>query len=400
MEKVYEKEKNCCGCGACAKACPREAIEMLPNEKGFIFPKIDSSKCINCGLCKRICNFNNIVKSRNDYESYAVVSKDDNILLKSASGGAFSSLAKHFIELGGIVYGSSLEYEENKIVVKHIGIENIEDLKKIQGSKYVQSNAYDIFKEIKEKLDNNREVLFSGTPCQVNGLKQYLKKEYENLFTVDLICHGVPNLQILNDYIKTIEKKKKIKVVNISFRDKSNGWGMNGSYEYFNKHGKKIKNVLYKDESSYYYYFLKGLFYRESCYHCPFASDKRAGDITIGDYWGIEKEHPELLKRINKYKGISCLILNNEKGKKIIKKFGKYLELYESTFKQIQQNNGQLNNHVNKPAEYEKIMEKYVTNGYVALEKEYEKKLGYRLYVNKIISRIKIFIKRIIFKLK
>ena len=398
MEKKHISldEKRCCGCGACVSICPVNAIEMRTSSKGFMYPQIKLEKCINCGKCKNICNYGETVKTRENLDSYVAISKSNELLKKSSSGGVFASIARAFIENGGIVYGASMNYEKGKLNIKHIGIENLNQLYKIQGSKYVQSFTIDTYKIIKEQLKQNKLVLFSGTPCQINGLKQFLNKEYKNLYPIDIICHGVPSQKMFNDYISTIEKKKKIKIYNVIFRDKEKGWGLNGYIEYKQKDKKNKRMKLYKNESSYYYLFLKGLIYRESCYNCPYASEKRPGDITIGDYWGIEKEDPEILEKIDKKKGISCLIVNKVSGKMLLEQYGKYLNLYTTTFEKIKRNNGQLIKPVQKNNMCIEVMQQYEEYGYIGVEKIFKKMMGLNIYKNHIINPIKTLLKRIL----
>lgn len=396
--ELYNKN-SCCGCGACMQICPRNAISMKKDNDGYIYPNIDENKCIDCKLCLNTCTYNKNNKSREDFSAFYAISNEENILMKSSSGGVFASIAQNIIKKNGLVCGCSMEYENDKLNPKHIFIDSIEELHKLQGSKYVQSNIGNTYKEAKKYLEQERIVLYSGTPCQIMGLKGFLKKKYKNLYTIDLICHGVPSIKIFQDYISFLENKHKIKIYNFAFRDKENGWGLNGRIDYYNEKNLKKNMKIFSNESSYYYLFLKGLLYRKNCYTCPYANDNRPADITIGDYWGIQKEHPEIINNnININKGVSSLIINNKKGEDLIKEYSSGLNLFKSDFKKIQKNNTQLNH----PTEYnplnEILLKLFKTSGYKALEDEFKKIMGIKLIKNKIKNRILKKIKNIINK--
>ena len=213
---------DCVGCGACANACPKNCLIMVADKDGFLHPEIQKDICVNCGTCEKACPI--VDKNSKDEEPvpvYAVYSKDDNVRISSSSGGLFYTIAKHIIENGGIVYGAA--FDEN-LYLSHKGVDSAEDLYLLQGSKYIQSDTRLCFREVKKHLAANRPVLFCGTPCQVEGLLCYLKKPYENLFTIDFICHGVPSPKAWEEYIKYQEKAFSAKACSAYFRDKSNGW--------------------------------------------------------------------------------------------------------------------------------------------------------------------------------
>ncbi|MBE6149304.1 MAG: 4Fe-4S dicluster domain-containing protein [Firmicutes bacterium] len=384
-ELVIDKEK-CCGCGACANICPKNAICMVEDEYGFVYPQIDETKCIKCGLCSKVCAYNEQKKMIESQESYMAVSKNEEILINSASGGVFFSIAKNIIEKKGVVFGCSMENDvDGNMEPCHVKVTDINGLKKLQGSKYVQSNIKQIYKEVKQELINNKFVLFSGTPCQVSALKSYLGKlDQEKLYTIDLICHGVPSSRMFKDYIKYLEHKNKIKITGFKFRDKSKGWGLFAKISFI-KGNKKVEKIFPCISSSFYQLFLDSLIYRKNCYSCPFAGNNRIGDITIGDYWGIEQEHAEYFKKykLNSAKGISCAIINNTKGKKLIDEFSQGLLILESEFEKIQMHNKQLN----KPSEYnsnrELVLKLYKNNGYGSVDKWYKKNKGIEYYIKR-----------------
>lgn len=396
MENLIKikNKSSCCGCGACLNVCPKNAITMKLDKVGNYYPYIDKNKCINCGLCKRICLFSNYNKSREERKCYAAYSKLNNLLSNSSSGGIFSSIAHSFLKQGGYVCGCASYYENSQIKISHIIIDNEKDLEKLQGSKYVQSNMVEIFPEVKRLLIDNKKVLFSGTPCQIVGLKSYLNKDYENLYTIDIICHGAPSQKLFYDYISFVEKNKKVKITNFKFRDKLNGWALYGYlYGKHKKNNKPFKSIFSNNESSYYYLFQKGYLYRENCYSCPYASSNRPGDITLGDYWGIELEHPELVEKAPK--GISCLIINNLKGENLIENYGNDIEKVNSTFEKIQRNNSQLQHPTIEPDNNKQLLAIYEKYGYKAVEKEFVKIIGFKnLYINKLKNRVKKYIQK------
>lgn len=369
--KVFEQKKDCCGCGACQAICPKNAIDMIEDEYGFIYPKINDEKCINCGLCRRTCSYKTPRKMTEDKSTYVAVSKNLNNLKKSASGGVFFELAKAIVSSDGIVYGCSMEKENEKLTPKHIRVNNIDNLIKLQGSKYVQSECDNIYKDVKKDLLENRKVLFSGTPCQIEGLKAFLQyKDYENLYLIDIICHGVPSKKMFQDYIENFEKKNACKVKDFYFRDKEKGWGLffNIVYE---KNGKVEKIIKPSYESSFYQLFLDSSIYRTNCYECPYATSARNSDITIGDFWGIEKEHPQL--NINSKMGVSCIIINTSKGKQILEMYGIELEKRDSDFDKVAKHNHQLNEPSKETKEREKILEIYANEGYEKVDNFYKK---------------------------
>lgn len=382
---LFDEKKNCCYCTACKNICPKNAIDMYLDEYGFEYPKINKEKCILCGLCKRVCAFQNIKEENTPIETYVGVAKDKDIILKSASGGIFSTIAQIYLEKGGIVFGAAFDNNFNLI---HIPIKDSKELYKLQGSKYVQSNTLKTYKEVKKLLKEGKEVLYSGTPCQIAGLKGYLMENYSNLLTIDIICHGVPSSKFFKDYIEILKRKLKGEIVDFKFRDKEVSWEKNGSVKY-NIKGIIKKKRIYASESSYYYYFSKCDCFRESCYNCKYTSENRPGDITLGDYWGIEKVHPELLEKekIREENGISVIIVNTIKGKEVIESSDKFYR-FVSSFSKARIKNEQLNSPSKKGENYKKVMNLYKNYGYLAVESLYNKQVGIRKYK----SRIKTFI--------
>ena len=318
MIDLVKDSYSCCGCGACMNVCPKGAIEMREDPAGFKFPHIDASKCIECRLCLKVCKFEN-PELAYPRAAYICQLKDENTLALSTSGGAFRALAEKIIERGGVVFGCA--YTENKggLVPTTIAVDNIEELPKLSGSKYVQSEMGFAYKKAKGFLDKGRLVLFSGTPCHISGLCSYLGKPYDNLYTTDLICHGVPNLKMFQSELLRIEKKYRSAVKSFCFRDKSIAeWGKY-KYSFKLENGETHNGVLY--DSAYLDLFLKGEVIRDSCSKCPYARPERVSDITIGDAWGAETIYPDFKASrgvvFNFKNGLSLVTINTDKGEKL-----------------------------------------------------------------------------------
>ena len=277
---------------------------MKENKQGFLYPFVDDSKCIKCNLCKQVCPVNYPVNPNNYLQVYAALVKNDAERARSTSGGIFACLAKKVIKAGGYVYGAILDTD---LVVRHIEAHSLEELERQRNSKYVQSNIGLTYQQAKKQLNTGKQVLFSGTPCQIAGLRNYLKKDYPNLLAVDILCHGVPSPGIFRRYVNSEEEKAGKKMKKMLFRSKVVGW-------------KKLFCVRVFDDGveadwgdTFVPGFLKNYYLRESCYSCEYASDKRQGDITLGDYWGYQESAPEFIEDDDK--GISLVIINTEKGR-------------------------------------------------------------------------------------
>lgn len=389
---LYQNKSDCCGCGACVNVCPRNAIKMVADECGFLYPKIDDDLCVGCRKCTTVCAFQNINEENTPLSTYAAVSKNKEQSVKSASGGIFASLAEDFINKGGVVFGASFDEDRG---VLHQRVDKIENLYLLQGSKYVQSKIGSTYKEAKKLLTAGEKVLFSGTPCQVAGLRSYLGKEYDGLLTVDIICHGVPSEKIFQSYLHFIEDKYKGKLTYFTFRDKNIGWGINGKAIFETPSGKKKNVTLWQSGSSYLFYFIKGWIYRENCYQCKYAGAHRPGDITLGDYWGIEKQHPEYLNGADGWdesNGISVVIANTLKGLEVLNEIDG-LEMRSSTFEKAAYGNKQLM-HPSEKGKRQEILEQYRIGGWDALENRYQKKIGIRKYASQVKALIPLKMKR------
>lgn len=322
MINVINKE-NCTGCHACSNICPKNCIKMEYDEEGFKYPNVNVCDCINCNLCERICPILHEKKIKNNPKAFGCYNKDESVRSKSSSGGVFTLIAERVIENNGVVFGATFNKEFNVI---HDYTENIEEIFRFRGSKYVQSDIGRTYYIVKQFLDKDRYVLFSGTPCQISGLKRYLQKEYENLICLDLVCHGVPSSKAWNKYKDTISKGKEIK--NINFRDKRFGWK---SYSMRMKFMDNTETLIRGKDDSFIKGFIANIYLRPSCYNCKFKSINRESDITLADFWGVNN----LLEEIDDDKGISLIFVNSKKGsnmfESIIKNIDKIeVDIYEA----------------------------------------------------------------------
>lgn len=396
MIQLFSNYSDCCACGSCLNVCPRKAITMTQNSEGFIYPHIDKDLCVECGACLRVCDYKSEKGWFSPQKVYAAASKDDGLIMQSASGGVFSTIANQFIVNGGLVFGAAMMCEDNELIVKHIGISSLDKLHLLLGSKYVQSHIELCFQEIKRELNAGRRVLFSGTPCQCAGLRSFLKSNYDNLFIVDIICHGVPNQKFFNDYLKANFGNLK-KIYNFKFRDKTRGWEMTARLDY--QGGSKL---IPGRTSSYFSFFLDGQTYRENCYYCKYARKERVGDVTIGDYWGVQKEHPEFFEKkiFSSQKGISCILVNTETGCKLINESANLFVLRESTFSKVSRRNEQLNIPSKKGIYRNKIMKLYSEYGYSKVEMFYRRIFWKQIIVHLIFNKMPYFVKEIIRKHK
>lgn len=304
-------KSNCCGCYACANACPQKCIEMKNDEEGFFYPKINKKECIDCGLCEKVCP---IVNQCSDIEledtlGFAYFNQSDDIRQRSTSGGAFFEIAKQVLDSGGVVYGAAFDSD---FAVSHIRVDSIQNVDKLLGSKYVQSKMDGIYTAVKKDLLDERMVLFSGTPCQVEALNFFLRKKYDKLILLDVICHGVPSEEVWLKYLKQRKRNYNSDIQAISFRDKENGW-KNYNIKIKFKNRKEYKSIFFEDP--YLRCFIKDIILRPSCYSCRFKSVNRVSDITLGDYWGIW----ELNSAMFDDKGTSFIMGHSQKGLRLIK---------------------------------------------------------------------------------
>lgn len=372
---LCEKE-NCTGCFACYNICPKNAICMKEDEYGYIYPEIDKEKCINCHLCEKSCPALNSVEKSNSQKCYAAFSRDSKIRNNSSSGGIATVFSKKVLKSGGVVYGASFG---KSCEVEHIRVADIKDLYKLQGSKYVHSYINETFKNVRADLNNGKQVLFIGTPCQIAGLKGFLNKKYDNLLLVDIICHGVPSQKYLKDEISSI--CDDLNVESIRFRN-------NNSYQIsVIKDGKVISNTPI-EKSPYLDAFIRTINLRENCYSCKYANKNRISDITIGDFWGLNIDS-KFYKE--KEEGVSVVIVSTDKGKDFLEECRDDIELEERSYEEAIKGNSQLQAPARLTKKQLRFKKYYIKYG---LKKAYKKTTKYIRAKQKIKNIVKRGLKR------
>ena len=393
MISVFDKKEDCCGCTACESICPERAITMKPDKEGFLYPEINQGLCIDCNLCRSVCPIQNrlVLSDRlHDPRVFAVKHKKEQVRMSSASGGAYTAISDYILKSSGVVYGA--EFDDD-FCVRHNRATNAEVRNKFKGSKYIQSDTRGIFKQIEEDLIKGNNVLFTGTACQVAGLRKFLEAKQvktNKLTTNDIICHGVPSPLLWQGYLNFIQKKNKLK--SYTFRYKQKGWhGYNVKTEFTN--GKLKINT--PDIKVFANLFSSDLALRPCCYYCCFANLQRPSDILIGDFWGIEKTMPEF----DDNKGVSLVLINSQKGEEIFQEIKNELIVRESNIKDCLQRN--LQYPTKKREEREQFWQDYYKYGfeYIAqkyagysfrgrvksLLKDFLKKIGLLMYVKKLV---------------
>ncbi len=377
IERVKE---SCVGCGACAAVCPINAIEMKKNKVGFIYPEVNN-RCIKCGKCLKACAEYTPIE-RHVGRAFYYQSEDKNILKRSTSGGAFYEIASWFISIGGVVYGCAFNQE---LKARHIRVDNIFELTKLQDSKYMQSDMSDVYRKIEKDLKKNIPVLFSGTPCQVAAVKRIIGVK-NNLYTIDIVCHGVSSQKLFDKYLDGVESKYKCKVVSYSFRSKSNGgWSSKGE-AVITRNNRQRKVLIYPSQNYYYFAFLNAHIFRPNCYGCQYADLNRVGDITLGDFWGIENHIKENVKD-----GFSLVLVNSEKGRNII--LDAMIKAVECDILWATKENGQLDHPQQKPEFYDEIMNYMSNHTPKEIEALYKEKFRRQMFMARIKERMPYFVR-------
>lgn len=366
---------NCSGCGACVLSCPKGAIAMQPAPNGVVYPVIERAVCVECGQCVQQCTYRRQPELQKPQTAFAAVAGDAELVRKSASGGMFAALAKSWMANGGLIAGAVLDCSQG-VKVYHILTDRLEDLERLQGSKYVQSDAWRCFGDVRNALNAGRQVLFSGTPCQVAAMKA-LTGNHEGLTTIDLICHGVPSAKMLEDYFDILNHRFHGKIDTFQFRDKTMNRRFSASFDV--RYGKKRRRYyLRSHELSFYKYFLAGANYRENCYSCPYARLERVSDLTIGDYWGIDKRHGADIAagRMPKAADWSCVLVNTDKGRRLLDAHAQQILLYPSRPEWVAEENHQLQHPTVRPEGRAELMKRYEQGGYRAVEAAFIQERG------------------------
>lgn len=397
MEQVLDDIKKCTGCTACQQICPHKSIKMTEASDGFLYPEIDSGKCVNCGLCRDICPVLNPPVKNPVREGYSMRVSDEKILRSSTSGGFMTAIAKYIFKADGVLFGVGYAEDKGRIYPKTYYVEkdNIKELDKMRGSKYVQSRLDNTFMTVKTFLKEGRLVCFIGTPCQVAGLKKYLISDQENLITVDLVCHGVSSPKLFDRYIKYMSERMKGKVIDARFRNKTYGYH-SGTMKLRTSDGKAYYASGRVDHMLKAYF--SGLCSRESCYECPFKGVERCSDFTIFDSFSVSKN----AKVADDDKGYTNVFVRTEKAKKIYEEMSGYIKSYTADVDTMIKTDGVMikNNPEKNPNRdkmfdelgddnFEKVMQKYAHVSFTDKMLESTKRTLYRTGLLGLIKKVK-----------
>lgn len=385
---------HCTGCGACVQKCPQKCISFVQSDLGVLIPFVESAKCVNCGLCDAVCPISEEVVPPVNQEVYAVIHHDTNVLENSTSGGFFSAIAEHVLGMDGVVYGCAFVED---FQAKHVRISTMQELSRIRGSKYVQSDTSDTFKKVEADLNAGLYVLYTGTPCQIAGLYGFLRKKYDNLITADVVCHGVSSQAFFDKYMQYM-KEKHGNIKELHFRHKKfAGWSCAGllTTTKDSKHATNKQQTYYDYNNYYYFYFLRGDSYRESCYSCKYASTIRLADFTMGDFWGIEKSGLKL----NTKRGCSLVIANTAKARTLLTAIDKRLEAIKVSMELAVKRNKQLSRPSANSLERDHLIEQFRTMSGVQMNEQFRQRHGKAILRLKIKSMIPYRIKLLLRKL-
>lgn len=369
------KKEECSGCYGCVNICPKECISMIIDDEGFWYPKVDKSKCIDCNLCVKVCQiYKSPMKEEHIPVAYACRSTDEYIRTQSSSGGLFTLLSKEIINLGGVIFGAAFD---EKFEVRHMYAKTIDECAKFRGSKYVQSNIGGAYKQVEEFLKDGKVVLFSGTQCQVKGLNMYLMKKYNNLITIDIICHGVPSPKVFKSYRENLVKLNGAQIKEIRFRDKIKGWREFSFVAEFSNNNIYCKTL---DKDMYIKGFLNDLYLRPSCYTCTSKNFTNASDISLADYWGVQAKHPEL----DDDKGVSLVIINSKKGDQIFKLVSKEIDSIKTDLEFAITKNKCIITPINYNPKREEFFREFNGDNLLELIKKHTKISYFKYFKNKI----------------
>lgn len=340
-------EKHCCGCGACSQSCPQKCISKFENSRGFVLPAVDEKLCVNCGLCRKVCPELSGALTNNISICYIAKAKDAGVQNMSTSGGIFSILAEHILKNGGTVYGCAWN---EKLLTHHIRIDNIDSIQKLRQSKYVQSDTEQTFIQVKQDLSEGRTVLYSGTGCQLAGIKNVIG-DANNLILVEVACHGVPSPGLFREYIRTIEYKTGKNITGYKFRNRKKH--IKGEHYQLNiSYSDGTDEYRYSALDPYYASFISGKTLRETCYDCKYKGDDRVGDILLCDFWGCEKEHPQFKSEF----GASAVVLTSNKGIVLFESVKSCLVYEKSSWNKVKAHNSSLTDSAHCEEKYKDIM--------------------------------------------
>ena len=383
--------EKCTACGACVQKCPKNCIILESDENGFLYPSINTEDCINCGLCEKVCPIGDIFEIK-EQKAYACANKEEGILAQATSGGVFGSIANYVLEKGGIVYGCAYT---GHLQATHIRVDRKDALPMLCGSKYVQSNTLSTYKECEKDLKNGKLVLYSGTPCQIAGLKKYLPEDYPNLITADLVCHGVASQKYFDKFVSYLEKEENAVCIDYSFRSKKNaGWSVAGLATFENEQGKHFEKKQYYFSNYYYFYYLACSIYRESCYSCQYANLNRVGDFTLGDFWGAEGVDIPF----DAEKGCSLVLLNSQKAFEIFERLD--LWKHELPIEVAIKYNKQLSEPSRARYDRNELLREYREEPAGAIQKKFKKSNRKQIFIGRIKYLIPKGLKRKLLKIR
>lgn len=387
---LYSNISECCGCAACADACKQKAISLDFDEFGFRYPKIDESKCVRCGRCMSVCDFSkadDFSLLNEPQKGYAAVISDKKILKSSASGGVFYAVAKYVIDNNGYVFGCVMT---DSFTAKHTVAKEIDELSEMQNSKYIQSDTEGIYTQVSSVLRQGRIVLFVGTPCQIAALYRFLGgHKYDNLITLDLICHGVTSPVFFQKYIKYMEKIQGAQIIMYNFRTKKYGWGKNMYELILQKNNRIFTKCFFGGGSIFHAHYLQGDNLRPCDFICKYARKERVGDITIGDFWGLDDSI-----RLKVNNGVSCCLANTNRGVNILESVG--VNIQEVQIEKIVNGNAALRIPMQEGKSYHHYQQCFINNDLDAIARELSgstsKKLIIKSYIKAIIPT-RLFVK-------
>ena len=359
--KLVSNHEACTGCGVCAEVCPFHCIAMKENDEGFFYPEVNKDQCTGCGLCGKKCHLNHRGRFA-EGKAYAVISRNKEELRRSSSGGVFSVLARNILDSGGLVVGCELK---DGTYPRHVIIREAADLDRLRGSKYVESDLLPVLRELAEAAGSGGKILFSGTGCQIGAVKRLLG-ERDNVIYVEILCHGVPSRLLFRMHNEFVERTYGAALTDVRFRCKENApWNRSYRFAYTFSSGKTVEVPAYKD--AYYTHFIRGSIMRPSCYECAYAGEKRIGDVTLGDYWGVENHHPELTAK----NGVSAVLINSPAGERLFNECGEELTVIPTDIAKIAERVYALKAPIPKPPERDSMVASIREMGYAAWNRSY-----------------------------